>query len=326
MKAISFNRFDGPDALEIIDAPNSRPHAGQVLIQIKAAGVNFFETLMLRDRYAVTPDLPMIPGVEIAGKVAAIGEGVVEPAVGARVAVPMFAVGRGTGGYAEYLTIEADSVIPIPDTLSFEIAAGLMVQGLTALHLVRQSKPEGKTVLVTAAAGGVGSLLVQLAKKAGASCVIAAASSSEKLQRARSLGADAGVDYMQPDWADRVRDVNGGRGVDILYETVGGNLTKAGLAALAPCGEIVFGALGRVKLAPADLEEMFANNQSVRGFSLLPLLTATTIKADLAQLFQQAADGDLKVLLGDHYTLEQAADAHRALESRQSMGKLVLSP
>ena len=170
-----------------------------MLVRIKAIGVNYFETLMLRNRYAVTPELPMVPGVEVAGDVEAVGKNVRSPLVGARVAAPMFAVGRGSGGYAEYLAIEAASLVPVPDALSYETAVALMVQGLTALHLVRRSRPEGKSVLVNAAAGGVGSLLVQLAKAAGARRVIAAASTPEKLALARRLGADAGIDYSRAD-------------------------------------------------------------------------------------------------------------------------------
>lgn len=325
MKAIQFSRFDGPDALEIIDVPKPLLQAGDVLVRVKAAGVNFFETLMLRDRYAVSPDLPMIPGVEVAGEIEATGKGVMFPEIGTRVAVPMFALGRGSGGYAEYVAIEATSVVPLPDGLSFEDAAGLMVQGLTALHLIRQSQPKGKTVLVNAAAGGVGSLLVQLAKHAGAQRVIAAASSSEKLQLAHSFGADIGVDYTHAGWADRVREATEGSGADIIYEMTGGMHTKACLAALAPLGVMIFGALGRFDLAPADLEKMFSRNQSLKGFALLPLLDPAGVKVDLRSLFQWAANDTLKVLQGGRYSLEQAAEAHRALENRWTAGKIVLN-
>ncbi|TIM63628.1 MAG: zinc-binding alcohol dehydrogenase family protein, partial [Mesorhizobium sp.] len=160
MRAIQLNRFGGPDVLGVVEMPKPLPQAGEVLIRVHAAGVNFFEVLMRGDRYAATPQLPMVLGVEAAGTVEALGQGVDERLLGKRVAAPIFASKRPFGGYAEYVTIDANLVVPLPDTLSFEDATALMVQGLTAFHLLRQSPPAGKSVLVTAAAGGVGSLLV----------------------------------------------------------------------------------------------------------------------------------------------------------------------
>ncbi|TCR71765.1 alcohol dehydrogenase-like protein [Rhizobium sp. BK376] len=147
--------------------------------------------LMRADRYAVTPDLPMVPGVEVSGIVEDVGSGTDQSLLGMRVAVPLFATGTAAGGYAEFVATNAASVVPLPDEPSFEDATALMVQGLTALHLTRRAYPDGKSVLVNAASGGVGSLLVQLARHAGARSVIAGASSEEKLAIARSLGADA---------------------------------------------------------------------------------------------------------------------------------------
>jgi NADPH2:quinone reductase len=326
MRAVQLSRFGPPDVLEIVDVPTPIPAPGVVLVRVRASGVNFFETLMRQDRYAVTPELPMIFGVEVAGVIEALGDGVARSLLGARVAVPMFAVGRGSGGYAERLAIDAASAVPIPDDLSFEDATALMVQGLTALHLVRQSPPVGKTVLVNAAAGGVGSLLVQLAKRAGAKLIVATASTNEKLDFARSIGADAGVDYTAPDWVARVRDATGGAGADIVYELVGGAVTRASLDALAPRGELVFGALGRFDLDASDLEKMILRNQSLRGFALLPLLTPAVLKSSLTELFDLAASGELKVIQGGRYPLDQASEAHRAIEERRTTGKVVLVP
>jgi NADPH2:quinone reductase len=326
MRAVQLSRFGPPDVLEIVDVPTPIPAPGEVLVRVRASGVNFFETLMRQDRYAVTPELPMIFGVEVAGVIEALGDGVARSLLGARVAVPMFAVGRGSGGYAERLAIDAASAVPIPDDLSFEDATALMVQGLTALHLVRRSPPVGKTVLVNAAAGGVGSLLVQLAKRAGAKLIVATASTNEKLDFARSIGADAGVDYTAPDWVARVRDATGGAGADIVYELVGGAVTRASLDALAPRGELVFGALGRFDLDASDLEKMFLRNQSLRGFALLPLLTPAVLKSSLTELFDLAASGELKVIQGGRYPLDQASEAHRAIEERRTTGKVVLVP
>jgi NADPH2:quinone reductase len=325
MKAVQLSRFGGPEVLEIVETPTPVPQPGEVLVRVHAAGINFFEVLMRQDRYAVTPELPMMLGVEAAGVLEALGDGVASPAIGTRVAVPLFAIGR-SGGYAEYVIAEAASVVPLPDELAFEDAAALMVQGLTALHLVRQSPPNAKVVLVNAAAGGVGSLLVQLARDSGARLVIAAAGSDDKRQMALTLGADIAVDYSSPDWVERVRESTGGRGADIIYEFIGGSFTNACLDALAPGGELIFGALGRFNLDQATMEGLFAQNQSVKGFALLPLLTPDKLKADLGRLFAEAVNGRLKVIQGRRYLLDQAADAHRAIERRETVGKVVLVP
>jgi NADPH2:quinone reductase len=325
MKAVQLSRFGGPEVLKIVETPTPSPRPGEVLVRVHASGINFFEILMRQDRYAVTPELPMMLGVEAAGVVEALGDGVAMPAVGARVAVPLFAIGR-SGGYADYVIADAASVVPLPDELSFEDATALMVQGLTALHLVRQSPPNAEAVLVNAAAGGVGSLLVQLARGSGARLVIAAAGLEEKRDLALSLGADIAVDYSSPDWVERVREATGGRGADIIYEFIGGAFTKACLDALAPGGELIFGALGRFSLDQAAMENLFAQNQSVKGFALLPLVTLDTLTADLGWLFAEAANGRLKVIQGGRYLLDRAADAHRAVERRETVGKVVLIP
>jgi NADPH2:quinone reductase len=326
MRAIQLNRFGGPDVLDVVEMPKPEPQAGEVLIRVHAAGVNFFEVLMRGDRYAVTPDLPMILGVEAAGIVEALGQGVDERLLGKRVAAPLFASKRPLGGYAEYVTIDAKLAVPLPDTLSFEDATALMVQGLTAFYLLRQSPPAGKSVLVTAAAGGVGSLLVQLAKRQGASAVIAVAGSRPKLDLALSLGADAAVDYSTPDWPAGVREAAGGIGVDIVYDIVGGSMTAASLRALAPGGELVFAALGRYAIDASEMEAMILQNQSLRGFALLPLLSPDVLRASLSELFHLAASRQLAVTQGGRYPLDQAAEAHRSLEERRSTGKVVLVP
>lgn len=326
MRAIEYRSFGGPEVLRVIDAPKPAPGRGEALVRVRAIGLNFFEVLMRQDRYSVTPDLPFAPGVEVAGVVEALGEGVKAPAVGTRVAVPMFAFGHGSGGGAEYVSIDAGALVPIPDAVSFEAATALMIQGLTALHLVRQSKPKGKTVLVTAAAGGVGSLLIQLAKEAGAMTVIALAGSSEKVAFARSLGADLASDYRTADWQGTLSQHLVGRSVETIYDFVGGDFTKSTLGVLSPGGELVFGAMGRFELAAGDVEQMLSNNQSLRGFALLPLLEPSSLKVDLGHLFRQVEDGRLKVHVGGRFPLAQAAEAHRAMEARHTVGKIVLVP
>jgi NADPH2:quinone reductase len=329
MKAVQISRFGGPDALEIVDLPDLTPGPGQVVIGVRAIGVNFADTLMREDRYAMTPPLPAILGSEVAGIVERLGADVQDLAIGQRVAVPLFAAGIHLGGYAESVVIDANAVVPLPDDLSFAQATALMIQGLTALYLTRQAPPAGKTVLINAAAGGVGSLLVQLAKRAGARMVVAAASTPEKLAFARDLGADAGVNYCEADWVERLREATGGTGPDIIYESVGGTVTKACLDALAPLGEIViYGALNiqSFDLGVPELLGMIFKNQSLTGFAFAPLLTPAGLRDGLAELFDLTVQGKLKVEIGGSYPLDQAADAHRALESRGTRGKVVLIP
>lgn len=326
MKAVQFTRFGPPDVLELVELPVPEPGPSEVLIRVHAAGVNFFEVLMRADRYAATPDLPMFPGVEVAGIIERAGPGADRSLIGTRVAVPLFAIGRGSGGYAEFVTVDGGAVVPLPDAVSFEAAAALMVQGLTALHLLRRSPVKGKIVLVNAAVSGVGSLLLQLARRDGAKMVIAAASSDEKRALSLSLGADHAADYTAPGWQEDVKRLTGGLGVDIIYETVGGAFSRAALDVLAPCGELVLAAMGRFGLEAADVEHMLDDNQSIKGFSLLPLLTPEGVREDLAALFELAAAGALTVTDGGRFPLHQAAEAHRAIEERRAVGKVVLVP
>ncbi|TPK49134.1 MULTISPECIES: zinc-binding dehydrogenase [unclassified Mesorhizobium] len=325
MKAAQFSRFGGPEVLETVDLRTPEPQAGEVLIRVHAAGINFFEVLMRADGYAVTPQLPMVPGVEAAGVVEAVGQGVDGALIGTRIAAPLFASTRPFGGYAEYVTIDAGLGLPLPAPLSSEEATALMVQGLTAFHLLRQSPPANRTVLVPAAAGGVGSLLVQLAKRQGARRVIGLAGGKAKLDVAMSHGADIAIDRHSGDWEAETRDAAQG-GLDTIYDTVGGAMTGDFLDILAPGGELVFAALGRYALGVARLEAMIGRNQSLKGFALLPLLSPGVLRASLSELFDLAASGDIVVTTGGRFPLDQAGEAHRLLEEHRSIGKVVLMP
>ncbi|WFU78182.1 zinc-binding dehydrogenase [Bradyrhizobium sp. CIAT3101] len=324
MKAVRVGRFGGPDVLEVVEIPTPALADRQILVRVEAAGVNFFEALMRQDRYAVTPELPLMPGVEVAGVVEAAGRGA-ETALGTRVAIPLFAVG-GSGGYAEYVTADTAAAVSVPDEVPSEVAVALLIQGLTALHAARRYPLGGKTVLVTAAAGGVGSLLIQLLKLAGAARIIATTSTSRKLELARSLGADIAVNYTDNHWRDAVTDATDGRGVDIAYDFVGGTVAADCLKLLGPGGFLVAGALGRMAFSHEDLENMAAQNQSINGFALLPLLTSDILRADLIHLFELSSTRRLKVLIDKAYPLNEVAEAHRRIESRLSSGKIVLTP
>lgn len=329
MKAIQIGRFGGPDVLELVEIDTPAPGPGQVLVRTQAIGVNFADTLMREDRYAITPPLPSVLGSEVGGVVEQLGEGVTGIATGARVLAPMFAAGQMFGGYADYVVIDAGWVVPVPDAISFETAVTLTVQGLSALHLVRQARPEGKTVLVNAAAGGVGSILIQLARHAGAKKIIAAASTKAKRDFCLSLGADVAVDYTSDVWLDDLRAETGGAGPDIIYELAGGKITRDSLAVLAPLGQIViYGALNiqDFALGVPELLALIFKNQSLTGFAVAPLLTPANIGEGLGELFDQVVLGVLKVEIGGVFALDQAAQAHTALQSRGTIGKIILKP
>jgi NADPH2:quinone reductase len=326
MNAVQIRRFGGPEVLEFITRETPVPAPGEVLVRVRAIGINLADTLTREDRYAVTPELPVVLGNEAVGNIVALGSAVSGFALGARVAVPLFAIGA-LGGYADHIVVDANLAVPIPDGISFEQATALMVQGLTALSLVRHASPAGKTVLVQAAAGGVGSLLIQLAKRAGATSILAAASTDEKRAFARSLGADHGVDYTKPDWTTVVRAMTDGNGPDVIYESVGGEVLKASLEVLAPFGEIVvYGALSfpHVQIREPELLGLIFKNQSITGFAIPTFLTPATLKTGLAELFDLVLRGELSVTIGGTYPLAEVADAHRAIEGRHTTGKLVL--
>lgn len=321
MKAVLLRRLGGPEVLELVDTPTPAIQAGEILVRVEAAGVNYFEILLRQGRYASNLPLPL--GVEIAGVVEQAGDhaGI---AVGSRVAVPLFAAGL-SGGYAQFVAVDARVAHTIPDGLSFGKAAALLVQGLSALHAVKRVAPKDKTVLITAAAGGVGSLLVQLARLGGARRIIAAAGSERKLAIARALGADDGVVYQGAGWSTML-EAEAGSGIDVVYDFVGGGLSDAYLPLLAPQGELLFGALGRADLRPDALNTLIGQNQTLKGMALVPLLTPENLKTDLAQLFALAVDGRLQVPIGAQYALEEAAQAHRAMEARETTGKVILLP
>lgn len=329
MRAITMNRFGAPEVLEISDVPSPVPGPGQIALKVGAAGINFAETLMRENRYAMPVPLPTILGSEVAGVVTGLGVGVSGPRVGTRVAAPLFAAGIHAGGYAEEAVIDARYAVPLPDDLSDETAVALMVQGLTALYLTRQAPPAGKSILVNAAAGGVGSLLVQLARRAGATRIVATASTEAKRAFVLGLGADVAVDYTKEGWADHARDAAGNGGFDVIYESVGGETTLASLGALAPLGQmVIFGAQNAsgLNLDAGRVGRMIFGNQSVLGFALVPLLSPERIQADMVDLFDLVRAGDLKVEIGRRFPLHEAAEAHRALSGRGTTGKLVLLP
>ena len=323
MKAVQVSAFGEPDVLELVEVEKPSLGEGEVLIEVKAAGVNYADTMRRRNEYVEETPLPFVPGSEVSGVVTEVAASAEDVSEGDRVITLL-----GTGGYAEYVTAPASNLILIPDSMDFEEASAIPLQGLTAYHVLKTSGmlEEGESVLVHAAAGGVGTYAVQMAKLMGASLVIATASTQEKLDHAKSLGAGVLINYTEEDWPDQVRDATGGKGADVILEMVGGDFIQKNLECLAAFGRmIVYGKASgeRGTLAPVDL---MLYNQVVAGFYLPRLMTRPElIGPSLEEVLGWVASGDLELTIGARYSLDRAPEAHEALEGRQTTGKIVLN-
>ena len=324
MKAIRVEEFGEPEVLRHVDVGRPEPGDGEVLIEVRSAGVNYADTMRRRDQYVESQDLPFTPGSEVAGILAEVGSGVDEVSVGDRVVTLL-----GTGGYAEYAVAPAQSLIPLPEDLDFDRAAAIPLQGLTAYHCIKTSGAlkEGESVLVHAAAGGVGTLSVQTAKLLGAGTVIATASSEEKLDLARSLGADALINYTEEGWPERVREATDGKGADIILEMIGADFPEKNLKCLNVFGRmVVFGAASgeRGTILPVALMKRC---HTVVGFYLPQIMRRPDLFVpSLKEVLAWISSGDLKLTICDTYPLKQAAQAHSELEGRTTTGKLLLNP
>jgi NADPH2:quinone reductase len=324
MQAIRFHRTGGADVLALEEAPEPALARGAVRIAVRAAGVNFADVHFRKGEYFVRPVFPQIPGLEAAGEVEAVGEGVDGLRAGDRVVA--FAE---SGAYAAKLVTPASLVFPIPSELSFEDAAALPVQGLTALHVLGLAGrlQRGERVLVHAAAGGVGSLAIQLAKQLGASLVVGTAGSADKCALVRELGADLAIDYRKEDFLQAVK-ARSRDGVDVVLEMLGGTDTyKRNLACLAPFGRmVVYGAASADLRGTIEPVALMAKNASVIGYYLTAVLRRRDLCAPaLAELAGHVVAGRVRVVRSATLPLARAADAHRMLESRESTGKIVLT-
>src|SRR5215210_2953829 len=324
MRAIRVEGFGEPDVLECVDVERPSPDEGEALIEVKSVGVNYADTMRRRNQYVEHQELPFTPGSEVAGTVAEVGEGVEDVSVGDRVVTLL-----GTGGYAAYAVAPARNLIPIPDGMDFDEAAAIPLQGLTAYHVLETSGQlkEGESVLVHAAAGGVGYLAVQMAKLIGASPVIATASTQEKLDLAKDLGADVLVNYTEENWPEQVREATDGNGADVILEMVGSDFLQKNLQCLNAFGRmVVYGAASgdRGSLVPAELMK---NNHVVAGFYLPNIMARPELFGpSLEKVLGWISSGDLKLNIGARYPLDQASEAHGALEGRETTGKIVLNP
>jgi NADPH2:quinone reductase len=325
MKAVRFHQTGGPEVLVYEDVPDPVPRDGEVLIRIDAVGMNFADVMRRRgDDYPEPSPPPFTLGAEVAGTVAAVGNGVTSISVGTSVlATP------GAGGYAQFICVPAAMAIPLPPGIGAVQAAALVGQGLTAALSLRKAArlAPGESVLVEAAAGGVGSFAIQLAKLYGAGKVIAAASTPEKRAIAERLGADASVDYMAPGWAGRVRELTDGRGVDVVLETAGGETVGQALDAMAPFGRMIFLGQSSGKSARVDPWQLTVPNRTVTGFYIGAYLAFPELmQSTLGEIIGFIMNGKLSLQVRTVLPLARAAEAHRLLEGRRTTGKVILQP
>ena len=322
MKQIQFDKIGGPEVLKLVDAPQPEASKGTVLVRNRAIGINFADTLFRQGQYAQTPQLPDTPGLEAAGVIEKVGEGVNGLSAGMRVAA------IGAKAYSEYMVARASQVIPIPDHVSFDEGAAFPIQVLTAWHILHSSHNTGpgQTVVVHSAAGGVGIVAVQIAKAAGAR-VIGTVSSASKAALAKEYGADEVVNYATQDFSAEVMRITNNRGADLILDAVGKPTFEKGINCLAPMGHLVL--YGRAGGAPDPLNpfKLFQRSTKVSGFMLNQQHTGKERwQRGIEDSFRLMKEGKLKLLIGKKFPLFEAAEAHRFMESRGSTGKLVLVP
>lgn len=313
MRAVQISEFGGPEVLEVVELPDPEAGQGMTVVDVTRAGINFADTHVTRNDYLAKQTLPFVPGAEVAGTTAD----------GKRVAAMI-----ANGGYAEKVAVPEAWLVPVPDDVEDEVAAGLLLQGLTAHALVHRCArlEAGETVVIEAAAGGTGSLAVQLAKRAGAK-VIALASTEEKRELATRLGADATVDSRTKAMGEDILAANDGQPVDAVLQMSGGDAFEQQLRVLAPFGRMVaFGIAGREENS-VKTGHLMRNSRAVIGFWLMHLIgDRDGMAAMVADLFGAVSKGELEVVISKTYPLSDVQDAHRALADRSTTGKLVLDP
>jgi NADPH2:quinone reductase len=322
MKAVVADPTGGPENLKVLDLPKPQPGEGEVLVKLEASGVNFID-IYFREGHYRAPENPVRLGNEGAGTVEAVGKGV-SRRIGQRVA---YAMARGS--YAEYATVPDSILVDLPDDVTFEQGAAVMLQGMTAHYLTRSTfelKP-GNTCLVHAAAGGAGLMLVQLAKIAGAT-VIGTVSTEEKAERAKERGADHIIRYTEQDFVSETKKITANRGVDVVYDSVGKTTFSGSLDCLRPRGMMVLfgqssGPVGQID--PQILHQkgsLFLTRPSLAHYVSDP----KELRWRASDLFHWIEQGKLRIEIHKVYPLQQAAQAHRDLESRKTSGKLLLKP
>jgi NADPH2:quinone reductase len=322
MRAIQVTEYGGRDGLAVTDTEKPEPGEGEARIEVRAAGINFADIMQRRGHYQGGPEPPYTPGLEVAGVVDATGEG-----VGRDVGDEVVTMLDG-GGYAAYAIADAAGLFDVPPGLDFEAAAGFPVQFLTARNCLHEwgELEAGESVLIHAAAGGVGTAAVQIAREAGAE-IFGTASTAEKLAKAESLGCDHPINYEEEDFVSVVND-HTDHGVDLVLDGVGGDTTERSLDALRHFGRmVVYGAASGRPGRPSTGDILF-RNQRVIGYHLGRAIQLEPMKvlSAVPELSTMLADGTLEVQFDRAFDLERVADAHEYVESRESMGKVVLVP
>ncbi len=315
MRAIQMTEYGGPEVLRLVDLEVPQPADGEVLIKVSRAGLNFADTHRRENTYLAKDELPLVPGSEVAGTREDNGQRVVAL--------------LGAGGYAEYAVAPAALTFAIPEGVDDETALALMLQGLTAWHLYRTcgNVAPGETVVVHAAAGGVGSLAVQLGRPMGAGRVIATASTEDKRALALELGADVAIDGSPENLKERLIEANLGQKVDVVLEMVGGKVFDESLAALGPFGRLVTYGIASRENNTVRSGDLMRSSRSVVGFWLMHCIgRPAMIDEALADLFERVARGELRVVPGASYPLADAAQAHTDLAARRTTGKVTLDP
>jgi NADPH:quinone reductase len=325
MRAIRVSEHGGPDALRLEELPLPEPGPGEVRVRLAAAGVNFIDVYFRTGLYPSPVGLPFTPGLEGAGVVEEVGDGVTAVTVGQRVAY----ASPPLGAYAESRLMTADRLVPVPDGIADEQAAAMMLKGMTAWYLLRRTYrvEPGQTILFHAAAGGVGLIACQWAKHLGAT-VIGTVGSAAKAELAKAHGCDHPIRYDQENVVARVKEITGGKGVPVVYDSVGQATFEASLDCLATFGMLVSFGQSSGKIPPVDLGVLSAKGSL---FVTRPtLMTYTASRDDLLSaandLFDVVQRGAVRIRVNQRYPLREAAEAHRALEGRQTTGSTVLLP
>ncbi|WP_256390870.1 quinone oxidoreductase family protein [Natronoarchaeum rubrum] len=323
MNVIEVTEYGDADALESVERDLPEPGPEQVRIEIESAGINFADIMQRRGKYLGGPEPRYVPGMEAAGRIDATGERV-NLDEGDRVVAMV-----DTGAYGEYVLANPQSLFPIPEEMSFDEAAGFPVQFLTAHGCLFGwgGLEEGERVLIQAASGGVGTAAVQLASAAGAE-VFGTASSQEKLDRAAELGCDHPINYVEDDFVEEIDELTDGEGVDLVLDGVGGDVFHDSLDALATFGRIVTYGAASGETASADTGRLLFENKTVIGYHLGRAMQNDPgrVLEAVPELTQKLTGGDLEVIVGESFPLEDAAEAHQYIEDRKSSGKVVLHP
>lgn len=324
MKAVLCRELGPADKLVIDDVADPKAGPGQIVVDVKAAGLNFPDTLIIQGKYQVQPDLPFTPGGEGAGIISEVGEGVKHLKVGDKVIFM-----AQTGAFAEKAVVQAITAIPMPEGLSFEMAAGITLTYGTSYHALKQRaelKP-GETVLVLGAAGGVGIATVELAKAMGAT-VIAAASTDDKLAFCKASGADELINYTTEDLKTRIKEITGGKGVDVIYDPVGGDYTETAFRCMAPGGRLLV-----IGFAAGDIPKVPINLCLLKQASLVGVFWGAWVAKNpgdqmqnMKEIMGMVAEGKVRAAVNDVFPLEDVEAAYACLTERRAKGKVILTP